>query len=226
MATHATPLKIGIIDSGISLAFMQATAANVVAGANFSVNWEQKKLHSVYYDSTDIAHWCEEKTNLEIDDRSGHGTAVASIIFRNIKRPIEFYIAKILDEQQSGSAVALLSALHWLVNEIRADLVNLSLGTNNWQAYNPMQELVKQAQQNNCKLFSAAGNIPTLPSELEDVTAVGIPTLEEEQKEPIKLDCIALEKSVTIFRGHQWHETEITTSYACPLILAEHCNSF
>jgi hypothetical protein len=218
-----TPLKIGVIDSGISLDFLRATSLNINAGANFFIDWKKKILNSIFYDTSDIRNWREGLLDLSIDDQSGHGTAVTSILHRNIAAPVEFHIAKILDKQQSGSAICLLAAMDWLINDAKVDFINLSLGTDNWVMHSQMQALVEQANENNCKLFSAAGDIPTLPSELVGVTSVGIPALALKNKKGVKLDCIALPSSVLIFRDNQWSMSETSTSYACPITLSDYC---
>lgn len=224
MHTDTTPLKIGIIDSGISADFLRATSINVMSGATFQIDWEQKKLHSFFCDKNDIINWRNNITELVIADQSGHGTAVASILYQNIPFPVEFYIAKILDEQVSGSAICLLAAMKWLLQQIGAQYINLSLGTTNWQLHPQMIELVAEAQLKNCQLFAAAGDIPTLPSELAGVTAVGIAGAQLHNT-TVKVDCIAPVSSVVIFRDNKWVEVDLSTSFACPLMLAEHCSS-
>lgn len=224
MVMQPEVLKIGIIDSGISLDFLQATDINLKAGANFFIDWERKNLNSIFYDAADILHWKNGTTTLDIEDKSGHGTAVSSIIYRNATTPIEFYIAKILDEQQSGSAICLLAALSWLINDVKTNYINLSLGTHNLNFHTQMLALVKQANVQQCKIFSAAGDIPTLPSELAGVTAVGIPGTKPHNP-PVKVDTIVSAASITIFQNGAWTEAALSTSFACPLRLAEHCEN-
>jgi subtilisin family serine protease len=219
------PLKVGIIDSGISLALLQATNLQLRAGANFFIDWERKNLNSIFYDETDIADWRSGAIDLDIDDKSGHGTAVSSILYRNVTAPVEFYVAKILDKQQSGSAISLLAALKWLVNDLNVDYVNLSLGTDNWNIYTPMLALVEQAISKQCTLFSAAGNVPTLPSEILGVIAIGTTELAQKNTANVKIDCTALPSSLYIFHENQWLDVAISTSYACPLMLANYCNA-
>jgi Subtilase family len=216
-------LKIGIVDSGLSLDFLRATSAKVSAAANFCINWEQKILNSTFFDECDIQNWREGQCDLAIDDQSGHGTAVASILYQNIARPVEFYIAKILDGQQSGSAICLLAALRWLICDAKVDFINLSLGTDNWNLHAEMLALVEQASESNCRLFSAAGNIPTLPSELAGVMSVGTSELSRHNKNGVKLDCVALPSSVLVFRDRAWILSEVSTSYACPISLSDSC---
>ena len=217
------PLKIGVIDSGISLSFLCATSVQINAAANFVIDWDQKVLHSIFYDACDIDSWREGSSDLAIDDQSGHGTAVVSILFQNITDPVEFYIAKILDKQQSGSAICLLAALRWLISDAKVDVINLSLGTDNWSLQPEMLALVEQADENNCKLFSAAGDIPTLPSELIGVTSVGTSELARNNRNGVKLDCVALPSAVLVFRDRAWMLSEISTSYACPISLSDYC---
>lgn len=217
------PLKIGVIDSGISLGFLRVTSLKLRAAASFSIDWERKTLNSLFYDENDIQSWREGRFDLAIDDQSGHGTAVASILHLNIPDPVEFHIAKILDERQSGSAICLLAALRWLISDANVDFINLSLGTDSWALHSEMLALVEQASENNCKIFSAAGDIPTLPSELAGVMSVGTPELARHNKNDVKLDCIALPSSVLIFRDNAWSYSEISTSYACPISLSDYC---
>lgn len=217
------PLKIGVIDSGIALDFVRTSSIEISAAANFVIDWEMEVLNSIFYDEYDIDSWREGASDLSIDDPSGHGTAVVSILFQNISDPVEFYIAKILDKQQSGSAISLLAALRWLINDKKVDFINLSLGTDNWNLHSEMLALVEQAVERNCKLFSAAGDIHTLPSELPGVMSVGTSELARHNRNGVKLDCVALPSSVLVFRDHAWVLSEMSTSYACPISLSDYC---
>lgn len=212
------PLKIGIIDSGITKEFLQHTGATVAAAARFDIDWQAKRLTIQRYDTSDLSAWLAGTQTLEIDDATGHGTAVISILHRELQLPVIYYIAKILNDNMSGSAICLTEAIDWLSSECQVDVINMSLGCDNfyWQAR--VQAAVDRAGSNNCLLFGAAGDIPTLPSEAEGVISIGV--ARHQQKRPTRIDCMALDSEITIFQQGYWTNVPISSSYACPQLLA------
>lgn len=61
-----------------------------------------------------------------IEDAVGHGTAVAGIIASS-RRPLELWIAQVLNERGRCTAAALAAAIGWALQE-RAELLHFSLG--------------------------------------------------------------------------------------------------
>lgn len=212
------PLKIGIIDSGIALDFLRLSATPIAAAARFSIDWQAKRLITQRYDHSDLGAWLAGSQALDLEDETGHGTAVLSIVQRHLQRPAVYYIAKILDSQMSGSAICLTEAINWLVDECAVDAINMSLGSDNFQWRERVQTAVNKARANQCLLFGAAGDIPTLPSEAEGVMSVGI--AQQPEKLPRRIDWMALDSEIAIFQHSRWQTVPMSTSYACPLLLA------
>lgn len=218
MLDHQQPLKIGIIDSGIAADFVRATGISLAGAARFTIDWQTKRLISQRYDSSDLHAWLAGDQALDIDDETGHGTAVLSIVQQQLQRPAVYYIAKILDSQMSGSAICLTEAIDWLTNECGVNAINMSLGCDNFHWRARVQDAVDRARANQCLLFGAAGDVPTLPSEADGVISVGI--AHQPQKLPTRIDWIALAAEIDIFQGGMWTRAPISTSYACPQMLA------
>lgn len=217
-------IKIGIVDSGIARAFLQMHPVSLASAANIYINYRKKTIESFHYDRADIDRWCRNEVDLDVEDTGGHGTAVASIIYRHSKRPVELHVARILDEWASGHVLCLLEAVRWLVEEVRPDYINLSLGTTNENVRDRMAAHVSQADAQGCRIFAAAASIPTLPSELDGVTAVGTPQLAGSSTARPKLDRVAIPSTITVFEQSSWVEREMVTSYACPFTLAQAIN--
>ena len=215
---QTAPLKIGIIDSGVALDFLRLTATPIAAAAHFSIDWQAKRLITQHYDASDLTAWLAGSQALDLHDDTGHGTAVLSILQRQLTRPAVYYIAKILDNQMSGSAICLTEAIDWLNHECGVDAINMSLGSDNFQWRERVQTAVDKARANQCLLFGAAGDIPTLPSEAEGVISVGI--AQQPEKLPRRIDWMALDSEIEIFQRGSWIISPISTSYACPLLLA------
>lgn len=218
MLNHQQPLKIGIIDSGIAVNFLRATGTSLAGAAHFSIDWQTKRLITQRYDASDLSAWLAGTQHLDIEDETGHGTAVLSIVQHQLKRPAIYYIAKILDSQMSGSAICLTEAIDWLANECEVDAINMSLGCDNFHWRERVQNAVDKARANQCLLFGAAGDVPTLPSEADGVISVGI--AHQPQKLPTRIDWMALAAEIDIFQGGTWTRVPISTSYACPQMLA------
>lgn len=215
---HQQPLKIGIIDSGIAGDFLRATGTPIAGAAHFSIDWQSKRLLTQRYDSSDLNTWLEGNQPLDIEDETGHGTAVLSIVQHQLNRPAVYYIAKILDSQMSGSAICLTEAIDWLSNECGVDAINMSLGCDNFHWRERVQAAVDRARAKQCLLFGAAGDVPTLPSEAEGVISVGI--AQQPEKLPRRIDWMALDSEVDIYQSGSWTRVPISTSYACPQLLA------
>src|SRR4051794_19408733 len=97
-----TPLKIAIVDSGISPGHPHV--GEISGGVSLS-------------------------GTPDLIDRLGHGTAVAGAI-RQWAPHTSLYVVKIFDRRLSATIDALIHALEWCRDE-RMDLANLSLGTAN-----------------------------------------------------------------------------------------------
>lgn len=217
-APQQTPLKIGIIDSGVALDFLRISATPIAAAACFSVDWQAKRLITQRYDHRDLNAWLAGTQTLDLEDEIGHGTAVLSIVQRHLQRPAVYYIAKILDSQMSGSAICLTEAIDWLTNECDVDAINMSLGCDNFHWRERVQSAVDKARAKQCLLFGAAGDVPTLPSEAEGVISVGI--AQQHEKMPRRIDWVALDSKIDLFQNGTWTQAPISTSYACPQMLA------
>ena len=146
-------VKIAIIDSGVDSEHPEigpiAHGINIRIGAKGQIIW-----------GTDYV------------DRSGHGTACTGII-RQIAPDAEIYIIRIFEQSLVADGKLLIAALQWVIDH-RIDVVNLSLGTTDRQYFEPIQELCRQAAQEDIILVAAAHNrgIESYPAILPDVIGV------------------------------------------------------
>jgi len=142
-------LKIAVIDSGVNLRHPHICAAThgVVIGP---------------------------EGNNRSDDPVGHGTAVMAAIQE--KAPdAEYFAVKLFDESLRATSDRLIAAIRWAI-EHRMDVVNLSLGTPNFDYRDQLQALVEHAASKGITLVSArcAGQHPVLPGVLEGVFGVDV----------------------------------------------------
>jgi hypothetical protein len=143
-------LKIAVIDSGVNLrhAHICASTRGVVVGT----------------DSQDNSS----------DDPVGHGTAVTAAIQE--KAPdAEYFAVKLFDASLRATSDRLITAIEWTIAN-RMDIVNLSLGTPNFDYRDQLQSLVQHAASAGTVLVSArcSGQHPVLPGVLEGVIAVDV----------------------------------------------------
>jgi len=143
-------LKIAVIDSGVNLRHPHicASTRGVVVG-------------------TDSQHNSS-------DDPVGHGTAVTAAIQE--KAPdAEYFAVKLFDKSLRATSDRLIEAIEWTIAN-RMDIVNLSLGTPNFDYRDQFQQLVERAASACLLLVSArcAGQHPVLPGVLEGVIAVDV----------------------------------------------------
>jgi subtilisin family serine protease len=109
------------------------------------------------------------------EDTVGHGTAVMAAI--QDRAPFAQYIAlKIFGESLRASSNDLLRALEWAI-DAKVAIVNLSLGTPNFEFRDAMQALVKRADEAGVILVAprlAGPSVPVLPGTLDGVIGVEV----------------------------------------------------
>lgn len=117
-------------------------------------------------------------------DRNGHGSHVAGIIaalvngigVRGISPEVELYCGKVLGDDGSGSIDAIARGIYWAVDEIHADVVNMSLGCSPSGALSPsLRNACRYAYDHGVVLCCAAGNdagMVNAPANLETTIAV------------------------------------------------------
>ena len=220
---NAKNKKIGIIDSGINPKFIRETQLQLIQAAYFEVDWQAKQLNKYVYGRQEIADWLLTNSHLSIVDTVGHGTAVTSILYHNIDTDVEYYIAKILGDNNSASGISLLKAMQWMIEDIQADYINISLGTVKNDFVAQMNKLCQQAHQQGSKLFAAVGGYPSLPAELAGVHSVATQPLAKFNQRNLKIDLVALDDNILLY-NNGWEQVNSSSSFACPLMLAQVLN--
>jgi hypothetical protein len=142
-------VRIGVVDSGIHAAHPH------VAGAS---------------DGTSIDD--EGQTSSGIEDRLGHGTAVAAAIREKAPEAALIPI-KVFDRTLSTTAAALAAAIRWAAGQGVA-LINLSLGTSVQDHRAVLESAVQDAADHGALVVSAAphGGTTWLPGALDSVVGV------------------------------------------------------
>ena len=103
-----------------------------------------------------------------LNDENGHSTFVSGIVaatpnngmgVSGICPGVKDYYGAVLDKYGSGSVESIIRGIYWAVDEIGADVINMSLGIPG--SFKPGKELEKAcdyANSQGCTLFAAAGN--------------------------------------------------------------------
>jgi hypothetical protein len=142
-------LKIAVIDSGVNIHHPHICA----------------RTHGVVIDPEDDG---------SAEDTVGHGTAVTAAIQE--KAPgAEYFAVKLFGASLRSSTARLIRAIEWAIEQ-RMDLVNLSLGTPNFEHRAVLQSLVDRAASAGVMLISArhTGQRPALPGVLKSVIGVDV----------------------------------------------------
>ena len=145
-------LKIAVIDSGVNARHPHIVAAPQ-GGAVFCPQEE-------------------DQPNTSWEDTLGHGTAVTAAIQE--KAPgAEYYALKVFGTSLRTTSMRLIQALEWTLDH-EMDIVNLSLGTPNFDFQPDLESLVGRAADSGVLLVSArlAGALPVLPGVLPGVIGV------------------------------------------------------
>ena len=114
----------------------------------------------------------EDQPNSSWEDVLGHGTAVTAAIQE--KAPgAEYYAVKVFGTSLRTTSMRLIQALQWALDH-DMDIVNLSLGTPNFDFQPDLERLVACAVESGVLLVSArlAGALPVLPGVLPGVIGV------------------------------------------------------
>jgi subtilisin family serine protease len=143
-------LKIAVIDSGVNIKHPHICAVT----------------HGILIDG--VSHE-------SFEDTVGHGTAVMAAIQENAPGA-EYFAVKLFGNSLRASSVQLMQAIEWAI-DARVAIVNLSLGTPNFDHRRSMEAIVKRAQEAGVLLVAArnAGPaMPVLPGCLQGVIGVDV----------------------------------------------------
>ncbi len=105
-------------------------------------------------------------------DRLGHGTAVAAVI-REKAPAAEIYCIKVFDRELAATRTALVAAIEQAIEQ-RADIINLSLGTQNRDHEAALSSVVQEASQCGAVVIAAGeqDGVRWLPGALPGVWQV------------------------------------------------------
>lgn len=143
-------VKIAVLDSGADFA---ACDANITKAVNL----------------------VEDEQDYEnmLNDMSGHGSAVASII-SSIDPNAEIYSVRVLDKDNRGTLSRIVSGIYWCIDN-DVDIINMSFGSDNDSEI--LEKAIEDAKEHGILMVSAAGNDPEkgvqYPARLNDVISVG-----------------------------------------------------
>ncbi|WP_147268318.1 S8 family serine peptidase [Spongiactinospora rosea] len=109
----------------------------------------------------------------DVNDHVGHGTHVASTIagtgaasggkYRGVAPDAKIAVGKVLGEF-GGSESEIAAGMEWAANEVKAKVVNMSLGGADTQTLDPLEEAVNVLSERTGALFViAAGNAGAVP---------------------------------------------------------------
>ena len=143
-------LRVAVIDTGINARHPHICAPT----------------HAVHFDPEDGESSCQ--------DILGHGTAVAAAIQEKAPHA-DYYILKLFTDSLRTSSNRLVRAIEWTI-EHRMDVVNLSLGSSNFDHVGIFKSLVARATAAGVVLVAArfAPQGPVLPGMLAGVISVGV----------------------------------------------------
>jgi subtilisin family serine protease len=145
-------VKVGIIDSGVNPAHPHV--GGVAGGTRITSNDDDRASDYLDY--------------------LGHGTAVAGAI-REKAPDAELFAVKVFDRALTTNIEVIIKAIDWCV-ENQIDVINLSLGTVNFEHRDSIEAAVMRANKNGSVIVAAREitGQPSLPGCLPSVVGVGI----------------------------------------------------
>lgn len=149
-------MKYAIVDSGLNHIYINK---QVIGGVSFYIN-------------------CNKiiKIENEFEDNNGHGSMVFRIINERADPEDEFYIVKVLGEDNKGNSETLYEALKWLLH-IDIKYIVICIATENLQIAYKYQKVIDQLSEQGKIIFSSWINNPesiySYPAMLDSVISVG-----------------------------------------------------
>ena len=143
-------LKVAVIDTGINASHPHICAPT----------------HAVVFDP--------EETDPSCEDVLGHGTAVTAAIQEKAPHA-DYYILKLFGNSLRSTSDRLIRAIEWTI-ENRMDVVNLSLGSPNFDHRSAFEQLVARATVAGVLVVAArySEHTPVLPGILEGLISVDV----------------------------------------------------
>ncbi|RKH17075.1 hypothetical protein D7X74_13590 [Corallococcus sp. CA047B] len=216
-------MKVAVVDSGVSVDFLRQHGGPLAGAASFTLDRAARRLESRAHSREELDAWRGGSAVLDdLEDTHGHGTAVLSLLMDAGPRPpnVEWYVARVLDERMRGDSLCLLEALEWLTNDVRPDLINLSLGTVDRAFETPLTELLWRAVRQGAVVVCAAGPVPCLPAGLGAVVTVADAKTARLLGRTDTVDHVEHAPTVRLYASGTWCERPMTSSYACALAVA------
>lgn len=207
-------MKIGIIDSGVDPLFVAQHDVSITSASSFLYHPDEGVVEGIEYDQKDI----ERGDFPQLSDEHGHGTAVLSILWKRFKGA-EFVVSKMLDAENKGYSICLVSALEWMI-EKEPDVINMSLGVSDLRLKEELFQLTLLAKSKGIKIFAAASACLTIPAGFGSVITVGDTGLREGFVDPTMMENIDLfetQKDVEVWWKGEWIKRRMSTSFACAL---------
>ncbi len=149
-------VKYAIVDSGLNNIYV---TEQIIGGISFRIGCDG-----------------EIKMQDEFEDDNGHGTMVFQIIREKSNPEDEFYIVKVLEENNKGSSSVLYEALKWLL-DIDVKYIVICIATENAGVADKYQGIVDKLVDQGKVIFSSWANNPecrySYPAILNNVISVG-----------------------------------------------------
>ncbi|RKG79809.1 S8/S53 family peptidase [Corallococcus terminator] len=216
-------MKIAVVDSGVSVGFLREHGGRLAGAASFTLDRATRRLESRVHSREELEAWRGGDAVLaDLEDTHGHGTSVLSILM-DAGPPVpdvEWYVARVLDGTMRGDSLCLLEALEWLTNEVRPEVINLSLGTVVRALEAPLTEVLWRAVRQGTVVVCAAGPMPGLPAGLGAVVTVADTKTAQLLGRTDTVDHIEHAPTVRLYAAGAWCERPMTSSYACALAVA------
>ncbi|MEJ5284676.1 MAG: hypothetical protein ACP5Q5_06830 [Brevinematia bacterium] len=213
-------VHIGVIDSGVNREFVKSYHVNIESAAIFNINPSKSCIEIIEYEKDDIEKWKKGFIN-HLSDESGHGTAVLSILYQKCPN-VYFSLAKILESDNKGYSICLVEALNWMIDIVRPNFMNISLGTDDERIKKKLYRLTKKAKKMGINIYSAIGGEKSYPGVFD--TVVGVSKDKVVKQDIKKVEMFNSNEKVKIFWNGNWEIVEIEPSLACAMVLGDTIN--
>ena len=151
-------IRIAIIDSGVDV-YHETLKNAKIRGVGIKLS-----------DDSQSAEFCED-----FSDSSGHGTAVVQLISKTVPCA-EFFMIKLFDDSLESTEEALLFTLKYVLENLDADILNLSLGITACDHDTELREICKLLEQKGVIIVSAFDNDHAISYPAAYPSVIGVDT--------------------------------------------------
>lgn len=211
---------IGIINSGIDGLFVKKFGVKINSAAVFGIDNSFESVRMVEYHKKEIEDWKKGIVD-HLSEDDGSGSAVLSIIWRRF--PFAKYsIAKIPEVKNSFYSRCLLEALKWMIEDVKPEVINVSIGTADATIKKELYYLTERARKNDITIYVSGSRNISFPAVFDTViTVMDEATIADNCSwfMQLSVDKIVKDEVIKVWRKDCWRKEKLISAWSSAMVL-------